>query len=523
VQPKQESIRQAGIEPGSVDHALINRWAGGSLTVGLAKAGLRQSGSALTEISDHFFSVTSIADIGTCGHAVGLVLSVHCSSAKAVQTLIRRINTMKSSMHRIATLAVNHASAARRARKLRLAAWFSALALAFGAQQMRAATVTYIVSSPAATPCTSGTQFPTIQSALDASPAPDTVEVCPGQYPEQVTITKPVTLEGIDEGNGALAQIILPASPTANATIAGGQSVTAQVYVNNVSGGSVNLTNLDVNGMGFGSYGEGYIVGVLYNDSSGTINHVITSSQNANSGSAGVTVIGFGMYILGGSSKPSVTVENSSVHDFTQAGIFAVGTTTAADLTVSIKNNVISSASQSTYNLVVEEGSDPTVSGNVVSGGLFGILIVSSEGSITGNTVLGSYVGIDLSADGPSVTSNNIYGTIQDGIDVQVPSLKASVVENNTIKTVNQPGSTVTTGTGIELNCNNISSSKVNSNTIMDASLGYGDAPAGFAGSNTYLGLYTEVGTSTCTSDSVSSKARSAARLKLLLGQSRGQ
>ena len=86
--------------------------------------------------------------------------------------------------------------------KLSLAIWFSALALAFGAPEMSAATVTYIVGT-----CVSGTHFSTIQAALDASPAPNTVEVCPGQYGEQITITKPVTLEGIAEGNGSLAEI----------------------------------------------------------------------------------------------------------------------------------------------------------------------------------------------------------------------------------------------------------------------------------------------------------------------------
>src|ERR1700685_1661134 len=85
--------------------------------------------------------------------------------------------------------------------KLSLAIWFSALALAlaFGVQEMSATTVTYIVGT-----CTSGTHFSTIQAALDASPAPNTVEVCPGIYSEQLTITRPVTLEGIAAGNGSL-------------------------------------------------------------------------------------------------------------------------------------------------------------------------------------------------------------------------------------------------------------------------------------------------------------------------------
>jgi hypothetical protein len=42
---------------------------------------------------------------------------------------------------------------------------------------------------------------------------------------------------------------------------------------------------------------------------------------------------------------------------------------------VTIKNNLISSPSKSTYNLVVEQFTDPTVSGNVVNGGLVGIYV----------------------------------------------------------------------------------------------------------------------------------------------------
>jgi hypothetical protein len=273
--------------------------------------------------------------------------------------------------------------------KLGLAVWFSALALAFGAQTMSAASVTYIVGT-----CKSGTRFSTIQSALDASPAPNTVEVCPGIYSEQITISHPVTLEGIAEGNGSLAEIELPSDYTANASVvfAPGDSpepAIAQVYVNNVIGGTADLKNLDVNGVGFGS-SDSIFVGVLYNQSSGTINQVTTSAQNTSGGAT--NVVGWGMWIQGGSSKPSVTVENSSMHDFTQCGIYAVGTTTAPDLTVTIKNNNISSASQLSYNPVVEEGTDPTVSGNVVAGGYTGIYIDAPTGSITGNTVPAVYL-----------------------------------------------------------------------------------------------------------------------------------
>jgi hypothetical protein len=393
--------------------------------------------------------------------------------------------------------------------KLGLAIGFSVLALAFSAQEMSAATVTYIVGT-----CRSGTHFSTIQSALDASPAPDTVEVCPGTYLEQVTISHPVTLEGIAEGNGSLAQIELPSGYTANASVNAGSEApaVAQVYVNDVSGGSVNLTNLNVNGVGFGT-NDSIFIGVLYNRSSGTINHVTTSAQNTSGGATNVD--GWGMWFQGGSSKGAVTVENSSVHDFSGGGIWATGEKAAPDLTVTITDNVVSSDVEAAPDIVVVQGTDPTVSGNIVSGGNYGIISIAFTGSITGNTVLGSKIGVELAADGASVTSNHIYGAMTYGIDVGPTSLKKSTVENNTVRTVKSPASTDSDGIGIELNCNKISSSRVNSNTIMDAFDGYGDAPVGFAGSNSYVGLFVNVDNGTCASGNVSRKANAVPRPKL--------
>ena len=163
---------------------------------------------------------------------------------------------------------------------------------------------------------------------------------------------------------------------------------------------------------------------------------------------------------------------------------------------------------------MLEEGTNATATGNVVIGGLDGISIGAPEGSVTGNTVLGSDYGIVLVVDGVMVKSNNIYGTVYAAIDVDAASLKVSAVENNTIKTVTNPSQGG--GTGVELNCHKISSSQVHSNTFMDSNYGYGDAPAGFAGSNTYLGVLDKIDLTSCTSSSVSSKSSAAARLRLL-------
>jgi len=51
--------------------------------------------------------------------------------------------------------------------------------------------------------------YVTIQAAVTASPAGTVIEICPGTYPEQVTIGKNLTLEGV--GNlSSDAVVILP-------------------------------------------------------------------------------------------------------------------------------------------------------------------------------------------------------------------------------------------------------------------------------------------------------------------------
>jgi len=383
--------------------------------------------------------------------------------------------------------------------KLSLAIWFSAVA--FGVQQLSAATVTYVVGT-----CKGATRFSTIQSALDASPAPNTVEVCPGQYAEQVTITQPVTLEGITARNGDLAQIVLPGNYEVNAGLLRQEGdpypTVAQVYVNNVSGGAVNLKNLDVNGEGF-SPNMDRLAGIFYQESSGTINQVITSFQTGG---------GVGMVLQGGSSHSSVTVENSSIHDFDLVGIWAVGPSSAPDLKVTLENNNIATSQSNVFsNLLIEEGTDATVSGNVVSGGITGISMNGSVGSITGNTVLRSGTGISLGSDGPSVKSNMVFNTTDYGIVVG-SDLEAPVIEGNTVMSVDQPGSLDVTGTAIELDCAKVRSGHVRSNTMMDSLYGYGDVPSGFTGSGTYGGVITPV--TTCTNNAPASTASFAARLK---------
>src|SRR5579864_1993608 len=87
------------------------------------------------------------------------------------------------------------------------------------------------------------TSFTTIQAAVLASAVGGTVEVCPGTYREQVTISAPLTLEGVSFGSAARAVIAVPATGmVVNTTsLFGGLPVAAQVLVT-VGSGTINIS-----------------------------------------------------------------------------------------------------------------------------------------------------------------------------------------------------------------------------------------------------------------------------------------
>jgi pectin methylesterase-like acyl-CoA thioesterase len=82
------------------------------------------------------------------------------------------------------------------------------------------------------------TSFSTIQAAVNAAPAGSTIDVCPGSYPEQVTISaKSLTLIGVLAGTNDAVVLVPPSGGlTTNATDIGGGAVAAQIFVENSTG-----------------------------------------------------------------------------------------------------------------------------------------------------------------------------------------------------------------------------------------------------------------------------------------------
>jgi pectin methylesterase-like acyl-CoA thioesterase len=160
--------------------------------------------------------------------------------------------------------------------------------------------------------CTAGTQFSTIQAAVNAAPAGSTIQVCPGAYPEQVAIEKTVSLQGIIKG-GVEGVFILPpvGGLVPNDTI----NNVPQLLVKNTTG--VNVTNLIVDAANNSTTcNDPMLTGILYHNASGTVNKVTVRNQLV----SGCYSDGLAA-IVDNQQAQTVTVENS---DFRNIGGTAI-------------------------------------------------------------------------------------------------------------------------------------------------------------------------------------------------------
>lgn len=309
--------------------------------------------------------------------------------------------------------------------------------------------------------------FPTISLAVAAAPAFSTVLVCPGTYPEQVIITIPLTLQGISSGNSDQAVVAVPGTgSSANVTSIFGESVAAQILV---MASPVNITNITVDGTGNNLAGTGvWLAGIFYaSGSSGTVNNVTTRNQ-IDSGE------GLGIWVENGpsASVDGVTIENSSVHDVDDEGIFTGSNQTPPTLTASVKGNTVAA---SAAGFGVQLGSGGSVINNVVTVGFVGIFLTSSSSTTaSGNTITNpgdsSFAGIwAFGAD--TITSNKVSSAFDDII----LGANGANVQNNILAKA---------AVGVEFNCTIVT--VVAHNTINDTLTGLDGVPLAFSGINTF-------------------------------------
>jgi hypothetical protein len=236
--------------------------------------------------------------------------------------------------------------------------------------------------------------FSTIQAAINALPLGGTVLVCPGTYPEQISIYHPLTLKGVDSSGSNLALITMP--PGATGT---------QIYVQATN---VNISDLTIDGSNNGATfcGQGPN-GIVYWGSSGTINHVAVRNEFP---PTEITDCGSGDGIFVGTNDTgasNVTIENSSIHSFQFNGIEVSGRGASATI---LKNTI--------------GGNVPGLSGNGIavwfgaSGTITGNSIINVLEPITYPNLFGAGYGIIVQCSQGVTASGNTIGDTQAGITV---------------------------------------------------------------------------------------------------------
>jgi len=332
--------------------------------------------------------------------------------------------------------------------------------------------------------CTGLTHYATIQAAVNAVSSGSTIQICPGNYHEQVSINESLTLGGIASGAQDAVVILPPAKGVAANAVDLDSSgpVAAQILVTK---GSVTIKNLTVDGTG-NKIAAGCATdlrGILFQNASGVVNHVAVRNQIPGGVLSGCQN-GDSIYVqtaAGHSSK--VTVEGSSVHNYNKNGITAndPGTNLIVLESYIVGSGVVPKGAAAQNGIQIGFGATGIIGSDTVTDNLYVdpnayvaadiLLVDTAENSgiqIYGNTVGNSQLPIGLETDyssgateygdGVSVTGNRVFGTsAYDAIDV---CTNGNTVTNNTI--VNSAES----GVHLDAACSSGTLTSGNNNTV---------------------------------------------------------
>ena len=250
--------------------------------------------------------------------------------------------------------------------------------------------------------------YSTIQDAVSHVAAGGTILVCPGAYPEQVLITKPLTMRGVLSGKAAASIITSPKGGLKQSTIDHlGNIWAAQVLVQSTAG-PVDISDLSVDGANNGISGSCpglNVVGIYYQEASGVVDRAATRNQTTPCfHDAGIFLESFGP------ANQAVTVENSSIRRFDGTGIYADTDSTTPTLTLTIASNLVTGEVGTATGMALGNIKG-TVKSNIVERMFYGIEVFHATMTVTSNTVTGdggSGAPFLIDRDGSTLMGNKI-------------------------------------------------------------------------------------------------------------------
>ncbi len=290
-------------------------------------------------------------------------------------------------------------------------------------------------------------QYTTIQAAVNAATPGDVIRVCAGTYPEQVTITTPLTLRA-DNG------VIVNPVTTQTVTDVAGTDTIAAVFV--VQGVDADISGFIVDGSNNGLTAcSPRLVGILYENASGHVRHNAVRHMNLG-GSPAVNGCQSGNGIeveTASGSNSSVTVNENSVWDYQKNGITGneQGTQLMADGNTVTGIGPTTGAAQN--GIQIGFGAGGTLTNNTIADNVWssctsptacafnatGILIFESNGVIVRNNSLATnQVGVYVGGDSSRIASNTISNSVT-LIGVALVG-NSNVVARNTLTHADQAG-----------------------------------------------------------------------------------
>lgn len=355
-----------------------------------------------------------------------------------------------------------------------------------------------------------GAQYNTITAAINAASAGDTILVCPALYDEQLVITKPLELRGIQvAGYGRV--LIQPSTfqPPANA------SFVAVITVMNTQGVTISNLALDASKNNVSGCTPSLAV-VHFHDAAGQVlNNAISGGQLTNpTGCSSNLPFGNGFGVQADSDRTGrfpITVSGNSIHDYTANGILIE----TASVGALIKGNSVSGVGPSSgtfqFGIFLANGSVGHVTENVITEGGCGTLAppdcisVRSEGitlravgdgtEIDHNLISHAQSGIFINGAKNLWVHDNIISNIEamSGMDIQGTAsqgLTESLIDANYISHVGPIDSNASNdeeGCGInEYSQTGVSGNKIANNVVNDAYCGVAAVAADRAVNNRY-------------------------------------
>jgi len=306
--------------------------------------------------------------------------------------------------------------------------------------------------------------YDSLTDAVEGTPVGGTIQVCPGSYPEQVTIDKDLTISGTQSGNSGLPVIVPPATGLVQNTVTynvtsgfmQARGIAAQIIVS--PGVNVTIRNLAVDATNNGIPNCGTTpVGIYFSDSSGTVNHVAFKNQQATcyrSGDLGVATYPYGdaVFVQSDGTLPAVvSVLNSSFHNPGWMAVHADG----GGASITMKNNTLVGPGLTDGNgILVEYGAEAVAITNnsesnaLLNGqvtGFWGILlnVCSGNSLVNNNTLSNTQIGIYVQCGNNTISGNWVFNSQLDGV---VICGNGNTVQSNTINDSGRAGVNVLQG-----------------------------------------------------------------------------